>query len=46
MDINDKNQPVRLPLPEDLHREVEIIEPEGIDENWEDSIKRTQKVQN
>jgi transposase len=32
--INDKKQPVRLPLPEHLRREVEIIEPEGIDENW------------
>ena len=30
----DKKQPVRLPLPQDLRREVEIIEPEGIDENW------------
>lgn len=30
----DKKQPVRLPLPEHLRREVEIIEPEGIDENW------------
>ena len=29
-----KKQPVRLPLPEHLRREVEIIEPEGIDENW------------
>jgi transposase len=29
-----KKQPVRLPLPEDLRREDEIIEPEGIDENW------------
>jgi transposase len=31
---NEKKQPVRLPLPEDLRREVEVIEPEGIDENW------------
>jgi transposase len=31
---HDKKQPVRLPLPEHLRREVEIIEPEGIDENW------------
>jgi transposase/chaperonin cofactor prefoldin len=30
----EKRQPVRLPLPEDLRREEEIIEPEGIDENW------------
>ena len=30
----DKKQPVRLPLPEYLRREDEIIEPEGIDENW------------
>lgn len=29
-----KKQPVRLMLPEDLRREEEIIEPEGIDENW------------
>jgi len=30
----EKRQPVRLPLPEHLRREEEIIEPEGIDENW------------
>ena len=30
----DKKQPVRLPLPQDLRREEEVIEPEGIDENW------------
>ena len=29
-----KKQPVRLPLPENLRREEEIIEPEGIDSNW------------
>jgi transposase len=29
-----KKQPVRLPLPEDLRREVEVIEPDGIDDNW------------
>ena len=29
-----KKQPVRVPLPEHLRREIEIIEPEGIDENW------------
>ena len=29
-----KKQPVRMPLPEHLRREEEIIEPEGIDENW------------
>ena len=29
-----KKQPVRLPLPENLRREEEIIEPDGIDENW------------
>ncbi|HEY5469903.1 MAG TPA: IS66 family transposase [Bacteroidales bacterium] len=29
-----KKQPVRLPLPEHLRREEEIILPEGIDENW------------
>ena len=31
----EKKQPVRLPLPDFLRREEEIIEPEGIDENWE-----------
>jgi transposase len=30
----EKKQPIRLPLPESLRREEEIIEPEGIDENW------------
>lgn len=30
----EKKQPVRLPLPDDLRREEETIEPEGIDENW------------
>ncbi len=30
----EKKQPVRLPLPEDLRREEEVIEPDGIDENW------------
>jgi len=29
-----KKQPVRLPLPDHLRREEEIIEPEGVDENW------------
>lgn len=29
-----KKQPVRLPLPDFLRREEEVIEPEGIDENW------------
>lgn len=29
-----KKQPVRLPLPDYLRREEEIIEPDGIDENW------------
>ncbi|MBN2863261.1 MAG: IS66 family transposase, partial [Bacteroidales bacterium] len=29
-----KNKPVRQPLPDHLRREQEIIEPEGIDENW------------
>jgi transposase len=32
--VHIKKQPVRLTLPEDLRREEEIIEPEGIDENW------------
>lgn len=27
-------KPARAALPEDLRREVEVIEPEGIDENW------------
>ena len=30
----EKRQPIRLPLPEDLRREEEVIEPEDIDENW------------
>jgi transposase len=30
----EKRQPVRLPLPDDLRREEEVIEPDGIDENW------------
>jgi len=30
----EKKKPVRLPLPEDLRREEEIIEPEAIDDNW------------
>lgn len=30
----EKKQPIRLPLPEFLRREDEIIEPEGIDANW------------
>jgi transposase len=29
-----KNKPVRLPLPDHLRRETEVIEPEGIDQNW------------
>jgi len=29
-----KKKPVRLPLPDDLRRVEEVIEPEGIDENW------------
>ncbi len=29
-----KKKPVRLPLPEDLRREEEVIEPEGINDNW------------
>jgi transposase len=29
-----KKRPVRLPLPDYLRREEEIIEPEGIDDNW------------
>jgi len=29
-----KKQPVRIPLPEHLRRQEEIIEPEGIDNNW------------
>ncbi|RLD28207.1 MAG: IS66 family transposase, partial [Bacteroidetes bacterium] len=31
---NIKKQPVRLPLPDYLRREEEIIEPDGIDESW------------
>jgi len=30
----EKKKPVRLPLPEDLRREDQVIEPEGIDDNW------------
>jgi transposase len=30
----EKKQPVRMPLPDHLRRETEVIEPEGIDENW------------
>ncbi len=30
----EKKKPVRLPLPEDLRREEEFIEPEGLNENW------------
>jgi transposase len=29
-----KKQPIRMPLPAHLRREEEVIEPEGIDENW------------
>ena len=29
-----KKQAVRLPLPEDLRREEEVIEPDGVDESW------------
>lgn len=31
---HNKKQPVRLSLPEHLRRETEIIEPEGINEDW------------
>lgn len=30
----EKKQAVRLPLPEDLRREEEVIEPEGVDDSW------------
>ncbi|MBN2257043.1 MAG: IS66 family transposase [Anaerolineaceae bacterium] len=30
----EKKKPIRMTLPEHLRREEEIIEPEGIDENW------------
>jgi len=30
----NKKKPVRQPLPDHLRREKEVIEPEGIDENW------------
>ena len=30
-----KNKPVRLPLPDHLRRETQVIEPEGIDDKWE-----------
>jgi transposase len=29
-----KNKPIRQPLPDHLRRESEVIEPDGIDENW------------
>ena len=29
-----KKQPVRMPLPEHLRREEEVLEPEGIDDSW------------
>ena len=32
--VKPKKQPVRLPLPDYLRREKEVIEPEGIDQNW------------
>src|SRR5690606_37794124 len=30
----EKKQAVRKPLPDHLRRETEVIEPDGIDENW------------
>lgn len=30
----EKKKAVRLPLPDDLRREEEVIEPESVDENW------------
>jgi transposase len=30
----EKKQAVRMPLPDHLRRETEVIEPDGIDENW------------
>ncbi|MGQ1948315.1 IS66 family transposase [Geofilum sp. OHC36d9] len=33
--VREKKKPVRLPIPEELRREVEVIEPEGIQDNWE-----------
>ncbi len=30
----EKKQAIRLPLPDDLRREEEIIEPESVDESW------------
>ena len=41
---NTKKQPVRLPLPDHLRREEEIIEPEGIDENWVQIGEETTEV--
>ena len=32
---DNNKKPVRLPLPDHLRRETEVIEPEGINENWE-----------
>lgn len=30
----EKQQPVRMSLPDHLRRETEVIEPQGVDENW------------
>lgn len=31
---NKKGKPVRTPIPDDLRREVTVIDPEGIDDTW------------
>ncbi|WP_407689950.1 IS66 family transposase [Saccharicrinis fermentans] len=32
--VKNKQRPVRQPLPDHLRREVEVIEPEGKQDNW------------
>jgi transposase len=32
--VREKKKPVRLPIPKELRREIEVIEPEGIQDNW------------
>ena len=32
--VKEKKKAVRLPLPDHLRREVEVIEPEGVQDNW------------
>jgi transposase len=32
--VREKKKPVRLPIPEGLRREIEVIEPEGLQADW------------